>query len=61
MVQKRFSQLANLIEQTRQRRLALAAKLASESDKANELDNLLKRLTAEGDTTQRLVGMQNEL
>ena len=51
VIQKRFSQLSNLIEQTRQKRLAIAAKLASENDKANELDNLLKRLTADGDTS----------
>ena len=61
IVQKRMSQLNQVIEDNRQRRIKIAGKLMKEAEAEQELAKLMDSLGADGETTMQLKKLQNEL
>ena len=61
MVQKRITDLDQLIEEARQRRIKIAAMRDRKKDNQNDLNSLLARVGKLSEASQQLVALEKDL
>ena len=61
MVQKRITDLDQLIEEARQRRIKIAAMRDRKKDNENDLNSLLARVGKLSEASQQLVALEKDL